>query len=366
MTAGGRRWPRVALAALAVATAGLAGLPRAAARAAGASPTPVRDRYGAPGPYGVVHEALPDSFGGVPYELFSPRELGPDGARHPLISWGNGSFAHPIEYDGLLRHLASWGFVVIASTFDQVGTGQEQLAAVHRAGRLDEDPTSRVFHHVDLTRVGAAGHSQGAGGTVRAATAPGSPITAILTADLPSALFTFTPQTKGFDTAALRVPVLFLSGQDDQLISGTTTNQGYLAAVPGPGGMAMLQGADHNAVQHSGGGYLGYVAAWFRYQLADDPVAAGAFTGAHPELLTAPGWQEQALKGLRPPASPAPSSATAGAGGNAAPAPTAPPVPPTAVAPEARLPATGGSSRPVLAGVLLAAALAARRVRAAT
>jgi hypothetical protein len=288
-----------------------------AARSVSAAPlpTPVQDRYAGAGPYGVVHGPLPDPSGAVPFELYRPADLGPPGTRHALITWGNGSFAHPVDYDPLLRHLASWGFVVIASTDDQVGTGAEQLAAVDRAARLDADPADPVHGHLDLDRVAAMGHSQGAGGSVRAATAPGSPIDTVVTFDLPNQVFTIPPDTKAFDPSKLRVPVLLLSGTDDQLISGTLTNQAFFRSVPGPAGMAMLVGSDHNGIQHGAKPYPGYATAWLRYQLDGDPVAAAAFTGPHPELLTAPGWQDQALKHLTPPpaASSTPTAAHSGA-----------------------------------------------------
>ncbi len=34
------------------------------------------------------------------------------------------------------------------------------------------------------------------------------------------------------------------------------------------------------------GGFLGYATAWLEYQLRGNAVAAGAFTGPHPELLS--------------------------------------------------------------------------------
>jgi hypothetical protein len=317
-----------------------------------ATGTPVQDRYAAPGPDAVVHVELEASSGDVPFELYRPADLGPPGTLHPVVTWGNGSWAHPWEYDPFLRHLASWGFVVVASTFDQVGTGAELLGGVDEVRRRSEDPDDPLFGHVDLEHVAASGHSQGAGGSVRAATAPGSPITTVLAFDLPERVFAF-PEDKVFDVGALRVPVLLLSGSDDQLISGTATNQRYFAAAPAGAGMALLIGADHNGIQKGQKPYPGYATAWLRYQLSGDPVAAGAFTGAHPELLTAPGWQDQALKGLSPPAPP-PPAATA----PAVVAPAAAPPPSTPTGPE--LPATGRSTPRLLAALAGVASLALR------
>ncbi len=341
------RW-RVAL----VVVPAVALLTLLAPAGAAASVTPVQDRYAAPGPDAVVHLELEDGFGDVPFELYRPADLGPPGTLHPVVTWGNGSWAHPWEYDPFLRHLASWGFVVIASTFDQVGTGVEMLAGVDNVRQMSEDPDDPLYGHVDLEHVAASGHSQGAGGSVRAASAPDSPITTVLTFDLPERIFAF-PEDKVFDVGDLRVPVLLLSGSDDQLISGTTTNQRYFAAAPAGAGMALLIGADHNGIQKGQKPYPGYATAWLRYQLSGDPLGAAAFTGAHPELLTAPGWQDQALKGLRPPASPPPAAVAP-----AAVAPAVAPPPSTPAGPE--LPATGRSTPVLLAALAGAASLALR------
>ena len=48
------------------------------------------------------------------YTLYVPMELGRDGLKHPIVTWGNGSGSTPGQYT-LLPRIASHGFVVIAS-----------------------------------------------------------------------------------------------------------------------------------------------------------------------------------------------------------------------------------------------------------
>ena len=53
--------------------------------------------------------------------------------------------------------------------------------------------------------------------------------------------------------------------------------------------------ADHASIQNAAdggnpGGFLGYATAWLEYQLRGNAAAAGAFTGAHPELATNANW----------------------------------------------------------------------------
>lgn len=326
-----------------------------------ASATPVEQHFAEPGPYEVRHEVVEDSFGDTPYEMFLPTDLGAPGERHPVVAWGNGTIAHPVDYAGLLTHLASWGFLVIASTFDQVGTGDEILASIHRIERFGDDPTSPLFGHVDREHIGVAGHSQGAGGSIRAATAEGTPVTAAMTFELPNQVFTFPPDTKDFHPERLRVPTLFFGGSDDGLISGPETNRHFFDLVPGGAAMAVLTGADHNTVQHAAGRFPGYATAWLRFTLAADPLAAQAFAGPRPELLRAPGWTHQAVKHLALPATPA-VAAPVGAP-TAAPTTTGGPAAAPGSGDHPVLPVTGGDAPLGVAAALVAVALLALAAR---
>lgn len=44
------------------------------------------------------------------------------------------------------------------------------------------------------------------------------------------------------------------------------------------------------------GGELGYATAWLAYQLRGDPIAAAAFTGTRPELVSNSNWPGSAVK----------------------------------------------------------------------
>jgi pimeloyl-ACP methyl ester carboxylesterase len=269
--------------------------------ATAATRPPVDARYAVNGPATGVHEVVVDrATGAAVYEVFAPKDLGPPGTRHPIVTWGNGSFAHPVEYDALLRHLATWGFVVVAADTDQSGTGDEILAATRAVLSRDANPRSRFAGHLATDRVGAGGHSQGAGGAVRATVRSSGLISTVLLADLPNPLFTFPPDAKEFAVGKVTVPVFFLAGVNDTVISSAALNRAFFDHVPAPAAMGLLKDADHNTVQHDAAGYRGYITAWYRYRLMDDPVAARAFTGPHPELLTNPAWQDQALRSTLP------------------------------------------------------------------
>src|SRR5262245_58822795 len=76
----------------------------------------VEQKYYASGPYRVLNhttEASCDSLGNK-CTIYYP-DLSTSTLKHPIVTWGNGSNATPESYAYLLTHLASWGFVVIAT-----------------------------------------------------------------------------------------------------------------------------------------------------------------------------------------------------------------------------------------------------------
>jgi hypothetical protein len=92
----------------------------------------------------------------------------------PVITWGNGTCAQPEGYGALLRYVASYGYFVIAANSRQVGSNnsdgsQPMLKALDYAASANQDPTSPYYQKLDLTKIGAMGHSQGGQATATAA-----------------------------------------------------------------------------------------------------------------------------------------------------------------------------------------------------
>jgi len=93
------------------------------------------------------------------YSVYYPA-IWPEGPV-PVLSWGNGTCAQPEGYGALLRYVASYGFVVVAPNTRQTGTGAalrkglDFMAAANMSGPY--------AGHLDMTKVGVMGHSQGAG-----------------------------------------------------------------------------------------------------------------------------------------------------------------------------------------------------------
>lgn len=275
---------------------------------------PVQAAYTKPGPYTVTTGRVTDSSGDVIYDLYRPEDYAALGFQSPIVTWGNGTDSAPAMYSTLLRHLASYGFTVIASTLANTGSGN-QIDAAARYLADQAITTGSVFDgNLDTGHVAAVGQSQGAGGATRAAINDPELITALMTFSLPNTIWVGpNPDCPCkddcmYDPALLTQPVFFISthGLEDSVIASpktetafyqSTTTQAALGIIKNSGGAP----ADHNSIKDEAcggnpGGELGYATAWLAYQLRGDVLAAGAFTGAHPELTTNLNWPRSATK----------------------------------------------------------------------
>jgi len=89
----------------------------------------------------------------------------------PVITWGNGTCAQPEGYGALLRYVASFGYFVIAANMREVSSDSPapMINALNYAEAANKDSTSPYYGKLDMTRVGAMGHSQGGAATASAA-----------------------------------------------------------------------------------------------------------------------------------------------------------------------------------------------------
>src|SRR5215469_9669706 len=178
---------------------------------------PIQAAFTRPGPYATTTGTVTDPAGSVIYDLFYPRHYAALGFRSPIITWGNGTTGRPAMVSTLLGHLASYGFTVIASTSGWTGSGTQIDAAAHYLAAQDTATGSVFYQKLNVHKVAAVGHSQGAGGAVRAATNDPALITAVLTFSLPNTFWArpnpgCSPRPNCVpNPAALTQPVFFIS-----------------------------------------------------------------------------------------------------------------------------------------------------------
>jgi dienelactone hydrolase len=173
-----------------------------------------------PGPHRVLRGDL--ALAGLPGLVFTPTT----GLGLPAIAFGHGWLQPPQRYVGLLRHLASWGFVVAAPSTQRGPLASHRLLAADLRTALDICVGVRLGDgeiSVDPNALGVAGHSVGGGCAVIAASADDR-IRAVATLA--------ATQTKPFATDAAahcRMPGLHLAGGND-LVAPAVGHAGLIAA----------------------------------------------------------------------------------------------------------------------------------------
>ncbi|WP_331531164.1 acetylxylan esterase [Pseudonocardia sp.] len=244
----------------------------------------IESKYAANGPNAVSTQRITDPASGGAFALYYPSNMG--SAKLPIITWGNGTGGTPQTYDPLLRHIASWGYAVVASYSPNTGSGREILAGAKYMVAQNSAEGSPFNGKLDTANIGATGHSQGASGVVAANKASGGLIKATVPIGLP-----------GFTTGTgVTGSIFYIGGTADTICPPQGQLNAY-AQTTVPAAVGSLVGATHftEPIVTGGGGYQ---VAWMEWKLKGDSAAGAAFTGATPELTHNPRWAQQATKNL--------------------------------------------------------------------
>lgn len=219
----------------------------------------------------------------VAFTLFRPEVLGESGLCHPVVTWGNGTGSNPSLYGVLLRHLASHGFVVIASNSPNVASGDPppMVAGVTWLIEQNDDPTSPFYRRIDVTHVGATGHSQGGFATSMAGG--------------DSQITTIAPLCGATTQRNLHGPALLLCGGQDEVVTCDSIENAFNATDDQPIMFANYLSADHADWVTFFGDEISpmetAVVAWMRVQLMGDTALRPWFYGADCQLCTDSAWQ---------------------------------------------------------------------------
>jgi hypothetical protein len=328
-----KRWLAPLLAG--AAAIGALGLPAPAAAQEAGLPS-VGTSFEAQGPYRVTQA----SAGGNTF--FFPANAGEGGVRHPVILWGNGTGAPVASYRGLLNHYASHGFVVAAANTTNAMSGREMLAGLDQVARWNGQSGHPLSGAVNLERVGATGHSQGAYGAVAAGG--------------DERVDTVFP-LQGGNRAANVESAIFFAGGSDAVVSPRLVRSGFSGSRV-PAAYAELRGASHFVPVGNGGGFRGPSTAWARAELAGDAQAAALFRGGDCGLCRDGQWTFETNAAfdqrgpVRPPAEQPPTTTptTPAPPAERPPTPAPPAEQPPAEQPPAEQPPTDRPDRPGLGG----------------
>jgi hypothetical protein len=231
------------------------------------------------------------------YVVWRPQELGNDGVKHPILSWGPGAVETASDFSSMLKHIASHGFAVIA--FDATPQGAELVRGIDWMLEENMRAESVFYQKLDSTKIAAGGHSAG------------SIATFVIGADkrLTTTLHisggTFDPHT---DIKNLHAPALFVCGEPggDGLLMGDVARANcdidfMNAAIPVFYGVT--KGASHMTPTEIGDATIrthqfGAMVGWLRWQLGGDTMAKAMFAGDTCSLCMDAAWSVAQQKNL--------------------------------------------------------------------
>ncbi len=236
--------------------------------------------------------------------IWYPSDMVERAEKVPVVIFSNGTGINGSKYEAVQKHLASWGFIVMATEEENSWYGYSSELCLRFIMRVNETETMEgwetnpFYGRVDLENIGVSGHSQGGVGVINAATENknGGMVKAIFSAS-PTNLELAHGLMWDYDPGLISVPVLFVSGTgdaDEKLVVSGAQIKEIFDAVPDSvfKVRARRSGADHGDMLTIANGYMN---AWFMWQLRGDEEAAKAFVGESPEILRNELYQDQEI-----------------------------------------------------------------------
>lgn len=228
------------------------------------------------------------------YEIWYPSDLEKGDTRYPVVIFCNGTGVKASKYTAVMKHLASWGFVVLATEEEYSWNGFGTEMCLRFAIKMNEqeqvhDWESNPFlEKLDLDHIGVSGHSQGGVGVINAATN-------IEHASMVKAVFAASPTWPDlatalewdYDASKMAVPTFLLAATgktDSETICPLAGLQKIYDAIPASTTklMARRNDGDHGNMLYYADGYM---TAFFMWQLQNDAEAANAFVGDNAEIV---------------------------------------------------------------------------------
>lgn len=227
------------------------------------------------------------------FNVYRPSNLAQSGYCHPILIWANGYRDNPEQnppdcvvnsssnqwcgqYSPMLNHLASHGFVVVASlsTATAEGNPLPTIAGLDWILKQAEDSSSPYYHHLDTANVGQLGHSYGAMSTCMSASEPRYKALAAICG---------TRALSGVHT-----PMLFFCGGKDTTVNCSGVKDTFRTVTNQPAFFLSEKNSDHGSWVYQGasGVSLSAAAAWFRIHLMNDTANRKYFYGASCSFCT--------------------------------------------------------------------------------
>ncbi|MFD1888412.1 poly(ethylene terephthalate) hydrolase family protein [Paenibacillus wenxiniae] len=236
------------------------------------------------------------------YEIFYPSDITNIQKSLPVVVFVNGTGIKGSKYTALQKHMASWGFITIATEEEYAWNGFSAEMSVRFLEKLNNskqfDHKDNVFYHkINVKNIGITGHSQGGYGVVNAITvqkhAASYKAAVILSSD---ASFSGNDFMWAADSTLIKTPSLIIgsTGKFDSAVASLENLQGLYSSIKEGTTkvLARRNDADHGQMLYYADGY---VTAWFMYYLQHNEEATAAFFTKDAEILTNPLYQNQQI-----------------------------------------------------------------------
>ncbi len=229
--------------------------------------------------------------------VFYPADMKDSSEKYPVIVYSNGTGQKGSQYKNLYKHLASWGFIVLANDDPESYSGLPSEKTLAFILEENERNDSIFYQKIDTSNIGTYGHSQG-----------GAAVFNTITVQKHSSMYktavSLSPTNENladalnwhYDLTKIDIPVFIITGTEGAFeIETVIPFEGLIRMYEKlnvPKAMARKTGAQHADTVTVADGY---VTAWFMWQLWGDEEAAKAFVGNSPELMSNPLYQDQRI-----------------------------------------------------------------------
>ena len=200
--------------------------------------------------------------------------------KHGIVVWGPGGGTEPGAYGGMIRRLASHGFVVIALR-ESPGNASQGKPALDWLAKKNNDPNDPLYQKLDMNVVGCSGHSMGGLESEQMAIQDKRVITAMLnnSGDLGHTAMSKVPQGK-------TIGIVYGEGGMERPNAEADYNN---PGVKVPACLIKMTGGQGNECQqgecgwgHGSGPWGGMAAtvAWMRWHLGGEDFRKDDFVGS--------------------------------------------------------------------------------------
>lgn len=231
------------------------------------------------------------------FEIYYPKDI-ENMDKLPVVVFVNGTGVKASKYPALQKHLASWGFITIATEEEYAWNGfsaEMSVRYLELLNQYQEDGKENIFYgKIDMDKIGITGHSQGGIGVINAITEQKHSSIYKAAVILSS---TETDMAKAFlwesDSSLIHTNAMMITstGQTDSNISPLKSMQKIYDNITDDVEkvLARRNDCDHGEMLYYADGY---VTAWFMYYLKGDTEAGNAFFGENAEINSNPLYQD--------------------------------------------------------------------------